>query len=71
MSMFNEVAPVRPAINNRVSGFLNGASQRFAQYRTYRRTLDELEALTDRDLADLGVSRHQLRAVAYRAAYDG
>ena len=71
MSMFNEVAPVRPVINNRVDGFLNGVSVRFAQYRTYRRTLDELEALTDRDLADLGVSRHQLRAVAYRAAYDG
>ena len=71
MSMFNEVASVRPAINHRMGGFLNGVSQRFAQYRTYRRTLDELEALTDRDLADLGVSRHQLRAVAYRAAYDG
>ena len=71
MSMFNEVAPVRPAINNRTGGFLNGVSQRFAQYRTYRRTLDDLEALTDRELADLGVSRHLIRAVAYRAAYDG
>lgn len=71
MSMFNEVAPVRPAINNRVGVFLTGVSQRFAQYRTYRRTLDELEALTDRELADLGVSRQLLSAVAYRAAYDG
>jgi uncharacterized protein YjiS (DUF1127 family) len=69
--MFNEVAPVRPAINNRVGVFLTGVSQRFAQYRTYRRTLDELEALTDRELADLGVSRQLLSAVAYRAAYDG
>ena len=71
MSMFNEIAPVRPAIDNRVGGFLAGVSQRFAQYRTYRRTLDELEALTDRELADLGVSRQLLSAVAYRAAYDG
>ena len=71
MSMFNEVASVRSGIDGRIGGFINGVSVRFAQYRTYRRTLDELEALSDRELADLGVSRHLIRAVAYRAAYDG
>lgn len=52
-------------------GFIGGLTQRFARYKTYRRTLDELEALTDRELADLGVSRLTLRSIAYKAAYDG
>ena len=53
------------------SGLLGGLTQRVDRYRTYRRTLDELQSLTDRDLADLGVSRLQLRSIAYSAAYEG
>ena len=71
MSTFNEVSKVRPAVNNRIGGFLNGVTARFAQYRTYRKTLDELQALSDRELSDLGISRHSVRSIAYRAAYDG
>ena len=71
MSTFNEVNTVRPVINSRFGGFIGGLSARFAQYRTYRRTFDELDSLTDRELSDLGISRHSLRSIAYRAAYDG
>jgi uncharacterized protein YjiS (DUF1127 family) len=56
---------------NRLGGLLGSVSTRVAQYRTYRRTLDELRSLTDRELTDLGISRHSLRAIAYSAAYDG
>jgi uncharacterized protein YjiS (DUF1127 family) len=34
----------------------------------YSRTLDELSALTDRELADLGFSRFDLRRLAREAA---
>jgi uncharacterized protein YjiS (DUF1127 family) len=71
MSTFNEVTNIRPAINNRLGGYISGVSARFAQYRTYRKTLDELQSLTDRELSDLGISRYSIRAIAYRAAYDG
>lgn len=71
MSTFNEVSNVRAANGSRIGGFINGVSARFAQYRTYRKTLEELESLTDRELSDLGISRHSVRAIAYRAAYDG
>lgn len=71
MSTFNEVSNVRATTGNRIGGFFNGVSARFAQYRTYRKTLDELQSLTDRELSDLGISRHSVRAIAYRAAYDG
>ena len=55
----------------RKAGFIGGLTRRFERYKTYRRTLEELESLSDRDLADLGVSRLSLRSIAYKAAYDG
>lgn len=50
---------------------IGGLSQRFARYRTYRRTLDELESMSDRELADIGLHRSQLRGIAWRSAYAG
>ena len=52
-------------------GLLSGLSTRYAQYRTYRQTLEELERLSERELADLGIHRAQLRSIAYKAAYEG
>jgi len=46
-------------------------AERIARYRTYRTTLNELQTLSDRDLSDLGISRGEMRSIAYRAAYDG
>jgi uncharacterized protein YjiS (DUF1127 family) len=43
--------------------------ERFANYRLYRATLTELEGLTDRDLTDLGLTRGDIRDVAWNAAY--
>ncbi len=37
--------------------------------RTYRRTYDELSALSQRDLDDLGIHRTNIRDVARAAAY--
>lgn len=71
MSVVNEVSGFAPNLNSRVAGFVGGLTQRYAQYKTYRRTLEELQSLSDRELADLGVSRHSVRAIAYKAAYDG
>ncbi|AZQ66302.1 DUF1127 domain-containing protein [Silicimonas algicola] len=52
-------------------GIIGGMRRRYAQYRTYRTTLDELQSLTDRELSDLGLHRSALRGVAYKAAYEG
>ena len=41
---------------------------RWAAYRTYRRTRDELSGLSDRDLADLGLNRSMIEGVAREAA---
>lgn len=58
-------------LETRKAGFIGGLTKRYARYKTYRRTLEELERLTDRELADMGVSRLTLRSIAYKAAYDG
>lgn len=49
-----------------IFGRLNAA---IADYRLYRRTLGELEALSDRELRDLGISRLSVRDVAREAVY--
>ncbi|WP_425045737.1 DUF1127 domain-containing protein [Primorskyibacter sp. S87] len=45
-------------------------NNRFACYRVYRKTYNELFALSNRELADLGLHRSSLRRVAYQAAYE-
>ena len=51
------------------SGLWARLSQRLADYRLYRQTLEELDSLNDRELADLGLSRLQVREAAYESVY--
>lgn len=71
MSIMDVFTPPRSGQAARVGGIFNEITLRVQQYRTYRQTLEELEALSDRELLDLGLSRTQLRGIAYRAAYSG
>ncbi len=41
----------------------------FADYRAYLATYDELNALSDHELADIGLSRLNVRDVAREAIY--
>lgn len=43
-----------------------GLTETFKRYRTARRTLNELSQLTDRELADIGISRSDIRSVAFK-----
>ena len=58
------------ARNGRFAAALQNVSERIARYRLYRTTLNELNALGNRELADLGLNRSMLRSVAYKTAYD-
>lgn len=40
-----------------------------SNYRKFRKAYEELDALSDRELADIGVSRHDIREIAREAAY--
>lgn len=46
-----------------------GFGQALENYKTYRRTLRELRALTEQQLGDLGMCRDTLRGTAHRAVY--
>jgi uncharacterized protein YjiS (DUF1127 family) len=40
---------------------------RYSQWQRYSRTVSELESLSNRDLADLGISRVDIRRLAREA----
>lgn len=52
-----------------ISALRADVAERFAKYRLYRTTLNELASLSDRDLLDLGLHRGMIDAVAREAAY--
>ena len=55
----------------RVANVISGIRARRAKYAVYRSTMRELDALSERELNDLGINRASIRAIAYQAAYEG
>ncbi len=51
-----------------LSHWLSGVSETMARRRIARTTYSELASLSDRELADLGMARSQLRRIACEAA---
>lgn len=41
----------------------------FRNWRLYNETVSELGRLSNRELSDLGIKRHQIREVARKAVY--
>ena len=39
--------------------------------RRYNRLISEIEGLSDREAADIGISRHDARRIAHRTVYGG
>ena len=62
MAYANTAAP-------RTTGLMARLVDAMAARKVYRTTLAELQALDNRDLADLGISRSMIRAIAHEAAY--
>lgn len=58
-----------PTLIERIVTYKADLAERYAKYKTYRETLTELQSLSGRELADLGLSRSNLKSVAYEAAY--
>lgn len=59
----------QPSRARRSPGLISALKTAFAQRRLYSRTIEELQGLTDRELADLGLSRLSIAQVAHEAAY--
>lgn len=69
MAFVNDIQRFETGLVRRMRDELVAARNAFAKRRLYNKTLAELSAMTDRELDDLGVSRHALRDVAFKAAY--
>ncbi len=52
----------------RLSAAFDAVATHFKQRRLYRETFDGLNALTNRELADLGLTRSELRNVALESS---
>ncbi len=53
-----------------IRNFFAAWADAYAMRSDYLRTVAELEQLTDRELADIGVVRGEIRAIAARRALD-
>lgn len=60
---------INTVAGTRGHGLFADIKARFARYSVYRKTLNELSSLDNRSLADLGICRSQVRAVAFETAY--
>lgn len=63
----NTTAPL--SLSARFAEIREHARESYAAWRLYRNTVNELSALSNRDLVDLGIGRGDIRAIAMEAAY--
>ena len=68
MTYFSDTNSAAAAQPSRVAAFFDAIALKMRQRRVYRQTFDELCTLTDRDLADLGMSRVDFRRISREAA---
>lgn len=69
MALANEILSIESGLLRRLSGLVSDFREARQRGRVFRQTLRELNALTNRELADLGIARSMITRVAYEAAY--
>jgi uncharacterized protein YjiS (DUF1127 family) len=69
MAYVNTTSAARKGFADRLVALRDTVLTAIAQRRTYLRTVAELNGLTDRELADLGISRLGIADIAREAAY--
>lgn len=69
MAYINTTRVARKGFMDRLSVLKDGVLTALNQRRVYSRTVAELNALSDRELSDLGIARVSIRDIAHEAAY--
>ncbi len=52
-----------------VSNVFNGLLESYRMSREFQATFDELDRLSDEDLADIGINRYDITRIAHDAVY--
>jgi uncharacterized protein YjiS (DUF1127 family) len=68
MGSVNSTRAASSSFPDRVSAVANSIQGALARRRMFSQTARELNALTDRELADLGIQRADIRQIAIEAA---
>ena len=69
MAYVNSSRSVSVSFSDRLNALVKVAMEMIERRKVYNQTVAELNALSDRDLADLGLARANISAVAREAAY--
>lgn len=69
MAYATEIHGAHVDVTGRIAVTLKSAAMRFANYRVYRKTINELSELTSHELSDLGLNRSMIKRTALEAAY--
>jgi uncharacterized protein YjiS (DUF1127 family) len=69
MAYANTNSIARKGFADRLASLKDAVLTAITQRRVYSQTVAELNALTDRELADLGISRLRIAEIAHEAAY--
>jgi uncharacterized protein YjiS (DUF1127 family) len=68
MAQTSDIRAHGPSIRDRLFNLRDALAHRAAQRKAYRQTFDELTRLSNRDLADMGINRGMIPAIARQAA---
>ena len=58
-----------PSLIERLGEIRTSAAEAYSNWRVYRNTLSELQELSMREMADLGINPTMIRRIALEAAY--
>ncbi len=63
MAVLDNVSLPRVNLFNFLGAYKKALDKKWKQYKIYRRTVKELEFLSDRELNDIGLNRYDIRSV--------
>ena len=69
MAYLTQTLPAFPSLSDRFAALRAQIDDMIARRKLYNSTFDELDSLTDRELADVGISRSVIAVIAREAAY--
>lgn len=69
MAYATQTLTLSAGISARISAVVAQVKDSWARRSVYKTTVNELSTLSNRELADLGLSRSMIRSIAYEAAY--
>ena len=69
MAYATDTATVGISFGQRFTEFCASVMERMEKARVYRTTATELQNLSNRELADLGINRDAINGIAIQAAY--